>query len=462
MEIHKEDIIRLQSEVMAFQIQTRLLEEFIAMTHAGVEADVLKKALQKSVDVTVDLTESEKGSLFILDTDGAVSDSILARGDASRSESKKIIGTVLNKGLAGWVREHRRAGLITDTESDDRWITLPGQPYLARSVLAVPIIRGQDLFGILTLQHSEPDHFSQKVADLIQMTANQMGLALENVKLYQRLDEAKKAIEEYSHALDAEFEKGRLIQRGFLPGHIPHFSDWEIRTHFLPAIQVAGDFYDVFKLPGNCLGLVIADVCDKGVGSALFMALFRSCIRIFSGQTQFPGFSIETSDLGTEGKSVDPGQALQAISLTNTYLYQNHEQLGMFATIFFGVLNPVTGALHYINAGHEPLFIVKNSEIRHYLKPTGPAVGAIPDAAFRIEEISLEREDILIGYTDGVSEAVSPDGELFTKQRLKRIIEQNSSDAPVLMKEIKSALAQFTGHTPQGDDITILIAKWNR
>ncbi len=120
MEIDKKNITRFKSEITAFQAQTRLLEEFIAIAHAEVEEDVLKKALQKSVDITVGLTESEKGSLFLLDSNGVVTDSILSREGASRSESEKIVGTVLNKGLAGWVREHRRVGLITDTETDDR------------------------------------------------------------------------------------------------------------------------------------------------------------------------------------------------------------------------------------------------------------------------------------------------------------------------------------------------------
>ena len=237
----------------------------------------------------------------------------------------------------------------------------------------------------------------------------------------------------------------------------------------MPAVKVAGDFYDVFTLPGNCVGLVVADVCDKGVGSALFMALFRSCIRIFSGHTQMSELHINSVDMKSEnlpdtqtGGAINPRLPLQAVSMTNTYMDQNHSQMDMFATIFFGVLDPSNGQLFYINAGHEPPFIANRSGIKHHLMPTGPAVGAIPDAEFKIGEIQLEPGDKLIGYTDGVSEAVSPEGALFKKDRLEEIIEEQELNAVDLMNRIRTALTQFTGNTPQSDDITILIAHRNK
>ena len=461
--------IKTNPEKAAFEAQSRLLEDFLSMAHSGAEAEVLKKTLQKSVELAAELTGAEMGSLFLLDKECVVTDSFLARGELSSKQRDKIIGSVLDKGLAGWVRDHRRVGVITDTDTDKRWIELPDQPYTVRSALAVPILRGDELFGILTLLHTEPDHFSPGMADMMQTTGNQMGLALENVRLYQRLDDAKKKIEEYSNALDEEMEKGRQIQRGFLPERIPEIPNWDIQTFFMPAIQVAGDFYDVFTLPGNCVGLVVADVCDKGVGSALFMALFRSCIRIFSGHTQLFELHINSVEMkngdlpdSQTGGAINPRLPLQAVSMTNTYMEQNHSQMDMFATIFFGVLDPANGRLFYINAGHEPPFIANRSGIKHHLMPTGPAVGAFPDAEFKIAEIQLKPGDKLIGYTDGVTEAVSPEGAFFKKERLEKIIVKHKLNAFDLMNQIKTALTQFTGNTPQSDDITILIAQRNK
>jgi sigma-B regulation protein RsbU (phosphoserine phosphatase) len=304
----------------------------------------------------------------------------------------------------------------------------------------------------------------------MQATADQMGLALENVRLYEKLEEsyrslneAKQAAEAYSKALDEELEKGRKIQKDFLPSEIPKISDWQIEACFFPAIQVAGDFYDVFKLPGKYLGLVIADVCDKGVGSSLYMALLRSLIRIFSGQTALSGLKIgrEESTLTKKRKPKDSDQIrpLQAIALTNHYLMQNHEKMGMFATIFFGVLNPATGSLAYINAGHLPPIIVGNDGIKKVLDATGPFVGLMPNIKFRISHAQIDPDEIFIGYTDGVTEATSADLEIFTKKRLEKIVTECNKSAADMISHIRAKLSEFTGNVPQSDDITILAVR---
>ena len=250
----------------------------------------------------MDLTGAEKGSLFLLDRNGVVIESILTRADTTPEQRSQLIGNVLDKGLAGWVRRHRRVGLIQDTHTDDRWLDLPDQPYAVRSVLAVPILRDDKLLGILTLLHAQTGHFSEETAELMEMTAGQIALALENARLYAKLEksyhsleQAKIKVDNYSRALNAELEKGKKIQRDFLPTDIPRVPGWEIGTCFHPARQVSGDFYDAFMLPGDYIGLVIADVCDKGVGSALYMALFRSLMRVFSGKISLGGWRINSS-----------------------------------------------------------------------------------------------------------------------------------------------------------------------
>ncbi|KYC37188.1 hypothetical protein WA1_47040 [Scytonema hofmannii PCC 7110] len=264
-------------------------------------------------------------------------------------------------------------------------------------------------------------------------------------------------------ALDDELEKGRQIQIDFLPTDIPKLPNLEIATCFYPARQVAGDFYDAFILPGNYLGLVLADVCDKGVGAALFMALFRSLIRIFSGQTSIYGLSIVSNDEVSccNVNDLCPADleqisALKAVELTNNYITQNHAQMGMFATLFFGVLNPATHSLTYINAGHEPLFIVNSQGVKTSLKPTGPAVGMIPDMKFKIHQVQLEPEDILIGYTDGVTEARAPNGDFFTLKRLLKLLEEPTLSVSDLLDRIKTHLFAHIDDAPQFDDITML------
>ena len=458
------ELSRLKGEKAALKVQSRLLEKFVTLARTANKERVLTLILQKTLEISTQLTGAEKGSLFLLDSSGAVTDSILARQDATPGQSARIIGQVLNKGLAGWVQLHRKAGLILDTKNDKRWLNLTNQPYTVGSALAVPILRGDNLLGILTLLHARPGHFTEETADLMLLTARQIGSALENARLYSQLDEsyqllklAKLEAEDYLKALDAEMEKGQKIQRDFLPDQIPSIQDWEIAACFLPAKQVSGDFYDVFLLPGNLVGLVIADICDKGVGSALFMALFRSLIRVFSGQFNLQGLHLSFSGIG-EPYSTGGLQyrALHAVSLTNDYIAAEHGEESMFATLFFGVLDPRNGEMTYVNGGHEPVIIVNRSGVKEKLKATGPVVGISPESQYEVKRIVIEPGDILIGYTDGVTEALSPRKEFFTKKQFFTILENPAPTASKLIEQVKDELGNHMDGAPQYDDITML------
>jgi sigma-B regulation protein RsbU (phosphoserine phosphatase) len=460
----KTELSRLKDEKVALQVLSRLLGQFVTIARSANKERVLTAILQKTLDIFTELTGAEKGSLFLLDSSGAVTESILTRQDATPEQSASIIGQVLNKGLAGWVQLHRKVGLILDTKNDERWLNLPNQPYTVGSALAVPILLGDNLLGILTLLHVQPGHFTEETADLMLLTARQIGSALVNARLYSQLDEsyqllklAKMKIENYSKALDAEMEKGKKIQRDFLPDQIPPIQGWEVAACFLPAKQVSGDFYDVFLLPGNLVGLVIADICDKGVGSALFMALFRSLIRVFSGQINLQGLTLPSSGIGGPYLTgAHQYRALHAVSLTNDYIAAEHGEEGMFATLFFGVLDPRNGKMAYVNGGHEPVLIVNRSDVKERLKATGPAVGMSPESQYEVKRIVIEPGDILIGYTDGVTEALSTENEFFTKKQFFRILENPAPTATKLIEQIKGELDNHVGGAPQFDDITML------
>lgn len=445
----RQEVATLKSEKMAFEIQQKLLENLVNIESYPVKSDGLQASLQTTLDLVTALTNAEKGSLFLLENSDKVVDAILSRTEVDAQQTSKLIGRVLDSGLAGWVSNHRKLGLITDTEDDDRWLTLPDQPYTVRSALAVPIRKGEELLGIITLLHSQPHHFSIEVARQIDLTTDRLALVLENTRLYCKL-------RQYSAALDNELETGRQIQIDFLPDHVYQPPNWEIATGFHPAKQVAGDFYDTFPL-GNYVGLVIADVCDKGVGAAFFMALMRSLMRVFSGQTQLDGLSIVADENDDpSSRAYFQTQALQAVELTNQYVALNHWRLSMFATMFFGVLDPATGLLTYINGGHESLFLVNSSGIKQTLPATGPAVGMMPNVKFEIAQVEFEAGDLLIGYTDGVTEGKNPDGELFTLQRLRSLLEQPAQSASELITQVETELFAHINQATQFDDITML------
>ena len=262
----------------------------------------------------------------------------------------------------------------------------------------------------------------------------------------------------YSKALNDELEKGKKIQKDFLPHYLPKVKNCDISSYFHSALQLSGDFYDVFELPDNHIGFVVGDVSGKGVGSALFMALTRSLLRIFSGSFNTGNDSCRLADIS---KGWVPEDALKTVFLTNEYIAKEHGEDGMFVTLFFGAVDPLTGKMFYVNGGHEPLFIIGENGIKHSLKGTGPALGPIQGATYEIGTIQLEKGDILFSYTDGVTEALSETRGFYTRARLENVINKDfDGSAEAFLETLKTDLFAFIGNAPQSDDITMLAVKW--
>ena len=181
----------------------------------------------------------------------------------------------------------------------------------------------------------------------------------------------------YTKSLEREMNIARDIQKEFLPAKLPEVAGWDIAFYFKAAREVAGDFYDAFILPDGTLAFLVADVCGKGIGAALFMTLFRSLIRAASTTDQFSP--------GQDQKTFTPEERLlHVISLTNNYVVETHLEANMFATIFIGILDPKSGKLSYINGGNDPALIVgKDGKAHTRLTRTGPAIGVIPHAQIR-------------------------------------------------------------------------------
>jgi serine phosphatase RsbU (regulator of sigma subunit) len=272
-----------------------------------------------------------------------------------------------------------------------------------------------------------------------------IGMGIENALLFARTERARKIAER-------ELEIGREIQAGFFPTVLPKPAGWELATHFQPARHVAGDFYDVFTLgKEKSVGIVIVDVCDKGVGAALFMALFRSFIRVLSGAAHSDGH-LEVNNLDAKPENI----LLRTIRSINNYISITHEQAGMFATIFYGILEPQTGELFFINGGHEPPIIIGPGGIKTALKPTGPAVGLYPNMEFKTSSIVIEPQDTLLVYTDGVTDAQNKAGEAFSKERLLALAGNSSVTAEDLITKIKIRVNEHISGENQFDDITVM------
>lgn len=291
-----------------------------------------------------------------------------------------------------------------------------------------------------------------------------------------RLDNQAQAHPGLSANLERDLEIGRQIQSQFLPNRnkLPRFAGWDIAARLHPARSVAGDFYDVFSVGRNKIGLFIGDVCDKGVGPAMFMALIRSLLRAFAEQHRPLGWMDELTsgpfDSSDSAKEIrfkrqkilmsSGASALLAVELTNNYVSENHGEMNMFATLFFGVLDRSSGVLTYVNGGHDvPIIVGADGAVKAELMPTGPAIGIIPGAAYDIEQVTLERGDLLLTYTDGVTDALDPQGELFTAERFFALTESPFASVNALLDRIEARLFAHIATADQFDDITLLAVR---
>ncbi|MBM3124463.1 MAG: response regulator [Chloroflexi bacterium] len=255
----------------------------------------------------------------------------------------------------------------------------------------------------------------------------------------------------YLKSLERELEIGREIQMSFLPSSLPEVAGWEIAPYFKSAREVAGDFYDSFVLPDGNLAVVVADVCGKGVGAALFMTLFRSLLRAGS-----------TTDHFTNEKRTAPlppaERLLRAIELTNNYIEETHGATNMFATVFFGIIDPKDGQLTYVNGGNEPALLLGGPAAIE-LRPTGPVVGMIPGARFSVQQVIIEHNSILLTYTDGIPDSMNREDEFFGRERLINLTREWSGSAGELIDKIRDNLESFTALAEQFDDITMMAVK---
>lgn len=268
----------------------------------------------------------------------------------------------------------------------------------------------------------------------------------------------------YEHDLAVAHE---IQQSGFLPDRLPERKGWELAARFHPARLVAGDFYDAFELAGgNRIALLVGDVCDKGVGAALFMAIIRTMLRHTAEQAggwDMPdaGMSQGAMDDGARSRlaptlAIGAGPLLQAVSSTNSYVARHHREQGYFCTLFFAILDPASGVLVYINGGHNPAVLARADGGHTLLGPTGPAVGMFADGSYLIDHAQLRPGDWLFTYTDGVTETRSTQGEFFGMDRTLDIVTQPGRSASEMIEAVDGALRHHARAGEQHDDITML------
>ncbi len=263
--------------------------------------------------------------------------------------------------------------------------------------------------------------------------------------------------------LRQELELAAGIQQSFLPAELPRVPGAELAAAMHPAHNVGGDFYDLIPLPGDRLGLLVADVSGKGIPAALYMALSRTLLRTHSLSAQ-PRYLTDALDNAGVRRLLRSGSlgalaALGAVRVTNEYLLAHHREPAMFLTLFYAVYEPQARLLTYVNAGHNPPLLLRPGQDEPiWLRPTDMAIGLLPGRPFESHEWQLSPGDTLIVYSDGITEAMSATAEEFGNERLtSAVVGLTGRPAGDILTGILACVASFCAGAPQSDDQTLVI-----
>ncbi|MDP3047249.1 MAG: SpoIIE family protein phosphatase [Chloroflexota bacterium] len=338
-------------------------------------------------------------------------------------------------GIIGWMRATRRHLLVRDFAAEAA--TLPATPSYAsprppRSALFVPLVAEDAVIGALALQSFRPAAFTNDHLRLLTNIANQAAAAIENAQLQMLAVEKER--------MEHELALASQIQSSLLPACCPSIPGYELAAEWRSARQVSGDFYDFFALPDGKWGILIGDVSDKGVPAALFMALSRSLIRS-----------------GVIG-AVSPAGGLQR---ANEWILKDTTS-GLFVTVFYAVLDVASHQLTYVNCGHNPpLLLREGSGDAEWLSTQGIALGMMEGITLEERTLGLGSHDLLLLYTDGITEAMNSAQEFFGTDRLLAAARDAMAERPAgspdqAVAAVLSSLSAFVGDAPPADDITLV------
>jgi len=311
---------------------------------------------------------------------------------------------------------------LDDTEDKVKAFTIGGVDYVTKPFRVEEVLARVETHLALRHLRLELERANQELEMRVEeRTAQVIDLAVERDRLGR------------------ELELAREMQVGFLPHETPQVPGWEFVARWKPAHQVAGDYYDFIPLDGGHLGLVIADVADKGMPAALFMVLTRSTVR---------------------ASAVGAPTPAESMTHTNRLLCADSSG-GMFVTLFYGHLSLESGDCTYVNAGHDPplLYRAGTAELTEFW-PTGMALGVIEKASYEQRTVHLDPGDFIVSYTDGLIDAMDASGREFGRDRLRRIIlEQCHLPAEEIVASLEQALDDFAGSTDPLDDTAMVLVK---
>jgi sigma-B regulation protein RsbU (phosphoserine phosphatase) len=389
--------------------------------------DLLSLILNKLITTI----NAERGTLYLVDEErGELWSRVLLEDVGPLSEIRLKIGD----GIAGYVAGTGETLNIPDAYADPRFNQYFDQVtgYRTRSILTAPMFNPQQkIIGVVQLLNKKDGPFTFRDERLLAAMAAQAAISIENARLYEQ--------EIQQQLIKRELETAHSIQASFLPDTIPQYDGWDIGALWCPVRNVAGDFYDFYQLADGRLAVVIADVSGKGIPAALFMALSVTVLRF--------GMTLNLPPDEVTRRAND--------------MILSEQRSRMFATTFVSYIALGTGDMLFSSGGHNPALLYRaETHNCEYATAPGVAVGVFREAQFVAESARLEIGDILVLYTDGITEAINDDEDEFGEERLEALVIQHAAlPAQELAELILEEVTAYAGEQNLFDDATLVVLK---
>jgi len=339
----------------------------------------------------------------------------------------------INECLLGWMHLNKKPLLMNEPSNDERFRGVTWDESI-NSVLCVPLLVKSELKGLLTVYNKRGgEKFSEEDQRLLAIIAAQSAQVVENARLYEEEQALQRMQEEVRLALE--------IQIGLLPKAPPDVTGYDIAGVSIPAQVVGGDYFDFIPIHETELAVSLGDISGKGLPAALLMANLQATIR---AQTLL---------------RLSPKECLQR---SNTLMFQSTDS-HKFATLFYGRLDAEKHVLHYSNAGHEWPFLFGKAKEPERLDVGGIVLSCMENFPYEESLVTFDPGDVLVIFSDGVTEAANLDREEFGEQGLAAVIESNLSEpSRRLIEKIVESVKLHSGNQPQTDDITLVVIKRNK
>lgn len=345
--------------------------------------------------------------------------------------TKQRVPIHLDHQITGWMLKKQEPLLCNDLKNDTRF-TLPEDTDISlRNMISVPLIAKGELIGYLAVFNKKNGlEFEEKDRRLLVIIASQSAQIIENSRLYEE--------EKEYMILKEEMKLANRIQNNLLPDQNPIIDGYQVAALNIAAKEVGGDYYDFIELNNGNLGFCIGDITGKGMPAALLMANLQASLR---------------------SQALINHETRICVENINKLLYRNTEST-KFATLFYGALNPEEHKVEYCNAGHDQPLIFQNGKLAAKLESTGLLLGVLDDVSYESATISLSLNDVLVIYSDGITEAMNDRLVEFGLDRTIDVIENNAAEsATLILQNLYNAVRVHSDGHPQSDDITIMVIK---